>query len=580
MHVAQRSCPLSIIILGIYCFTLVLVVSCRERSTIPSQAAITALSLKRGQIITCGAPDHKLGSVEFNTSCGSEAQASFNLALQLLHSFEYDEAEKAFAAAIDKNPGCAMAYWGVAMANFHPLWTPPSELELKKGAKAITIAQSIAKKSPREADYIAAIAAFYNDWEHVDHRSRCIAFEKAMESVHANYPADNEAAIFYALALTAAADPADKQFRSQRKAGHLLEALYPNEPNHPGIIHYIIHTYDYPELAALALPAARKYAAVAPSSAHALHMPSHIFTRLGLWDECINSNLASVASAQCYAQEAGIKGHWDEELHGLDYLTYAHLQRGQNALARKQWEYLKTIKEVSPLNFKVAYAFAAIPARYLLENRQWKEAAHLPIDSATVPWHKFPWQQAIIHFARLLGAVHTNQSESAKAELAQLQGLHDRLAKEKDDYKANQVAIQLRAGEAWINVLAGKNAEALALMNQAADMEDQTEKHPVTPSEVIPARELLGDMLLQLHQPRQALEAYVASLRKHPNRFNGLYGAGVAAERAGNRKSAQSYYQQLLKVADAANSDRPELHAAKQYLTAHVSDSGVALLGK
>ncbi len=475
-----------------------------------------------------------------------------------------------------------MAYWGVAMANFHPLWTPPSELELKKGVKAITIALSIAKKTPREAAYINAIAAFYNNWEQVDHRSRCIAFEKAMESVHAKYPSDNEATIFYALALTAAADPADKQFRNQRKAGHLLEALYPNEPNHPGIIHYIIHTYDYPELAALALPAARKYAAVAPSSAHALHMPSHIFTRLGLWEECINANLASVASAQCYAQEAGIKGHWDEELHGLDYLTYAYLQRGQNALARKQWEYLKTIKEVTPLNFKVAYAFASIPARYVLENRHWKEAAHLPIDSTTVPWNKFPWQEAIIHFTRLLGAVHTSQLGPAKAELVQLQGLRDRLVNEKDGYKANQVAIQLRAGDAWVHLLAGKNAEALALMNQAADMEDQTEKHPVTPSEILPARELLGDMLLQLHRPHQALDAYMASLRKHPNRFNGLCSAGVAAEQAGLPDKAQFYYQQLLKVADAANADRPELRAARQYLTAHAhaADGNVALRGE
>ncbi|WP_198172745.1 tetratricopeptide repeat protein [Hymenobacter ginkgonis] len=498
----------------------------------------------------------------------------------MLHSFEYDEAEKAFATAIAKNPACAMAYWGVAMANFHPLWTPPSERELKKGVKALAIAQSIAQKTPREAAYIKAIAAFYTNWERVNHRSRCLAFAQAMERVHATYPADNEATIFYALALTAAADPADKQFRSQRKAGQLLAALYPNEPNHPGIIHYLIHTYDYPELAALALPAARKYAAVAPSSAHALHMPSHIFTRLGLWQECVDSNLSSVSSAQCYAQQAGIKGHWDEELHGLDYLTYAYLQRGQNVQAKKQWEYLKTIKEVSPLNFKVAYAFASIPARYSLENRRWQEAARLPLDSTTVPWNKFPWQQAILHFARLLGAVHTSQLEPAKLELAQLQGLQARLAKEKDAYKANQVAIQVRAGEAWIHVLAGENAQALTLMNQAADLEDQTEKHPVTPCEIIPARELLGDMLLQLHQPHRALEAYVASLRKHPNRFNGLLGAGMAAEQADLPERAQFYYQQLVKVADAATANRPELPAARRYLTSHVVGGSVALRGK
>ncbi|ALW87458.1 hypothetical protein AUC43_18790 [Hymenobacter sedentarius] len=555
---------------------LVLLLSCRQESSTPSQAAITALSLKRGQIITCGATDRKLGAVEFNTSCGVATQESFNLALQLLHSFEYDEAEKAFATVINKNPACAMAYWGVAMANFHPLWTPPSELELKKGVKAISIAQSIAKKSPREAAYIAAIAAYYHDWERVDHRSRCIAFEKAMELVHSKYPTDSEATIFYALALTAAADPADKQFINQRKAGRLLEALYPNEPNHPGIIHYIIHTYDYPELAVLALPAARRYAAVAPSSAHALHMPSHIFTRLGLWEECINSNLTSVASAQCYAKEAGIKGHWDEELHGMDYLVYAYLQRGQNGLAKQQLDYLKSIKEVSPLNFKVAYAFAAIPARYSLENKRWPEAASFPIDSTVVPWKDFPWQKAIIHFARVLGSVHTGQMAAATAELAQLKGIHSLLVKQKDAYKAKQVEIQLRAAEAWIHLLAGRNIEALALMNQAADLEDQTEKHPVTPSEVIPARELLGDMLLQLNQPKQALAAYSASLRKHPNRFNGLYNAGLAAERAGLPDSAALYYQQLIMVANAANSDRTELKTIRQFLTAHKFNVAVA----
>lgn len=391
--------------------------SCRETSSVQTAANIKELNLKRGEVITCGPPDKEFGSAAFETSCGGE---EFNLGIQLLHSFEYDEAEKVFSGIIDQQPDCAMAYWGVAMSNFHPLWTPPTEPELKKGAKAIAIAQAVKQKSEREAAYIAAIAAYYNDWDKADHRTRCLRFEESMAKLSAAYPNDKEAAVFYALALNAAADPADKAFSKQKKAGAILNALSPKQPNHPGIVHYLIHTYDSPELATLALPAARKYASVAPSSAHALHMPSHIFTRLGLWDECIQSNQASVSSAQCYAEAAGIKGHWDEELHGLDYLVYAHLQKGENGLAKAQWDYLATMKEVTPLNFKVAYAFAAIPARYLLENKRWKEAADLQVNYANVPWKEFQWQEAIIHFTRLMGSVHAGSMDSAKAEWRQL----------------------------------------------------------------------------------------------------------------------------------------------------------------
>jgi tetratricopeptide (TPR) repeat protein len=539
--------------------------SCRKKNTDESKAIINEMNLKRGEVITCGPPDQEFGSVTFETSCGGEVE-DFNLAMALLHSFEYDEAEKVFAKIIDNAPECAMAYWGVAMSNFHPLWTPPSALELKKGAKAIQAAQAIVQKSKREASYIDAIASFYNDWDNVDHPTRCLRFEKAMEELSAEYPNDKEAAIFYALALNAAADPADKAFSKQKKAGSILHALYPKQPDHPGIVHYIIHTYDSPELAMLALPAARKYASVAPSSAHALHMPSHIFTRLGLWNECIGSNLASVSSAQCYAKAAGIKGHWDEELHGLDYLVYAYLQKGENDLAKQEWNYLKTINEVHPVNFKVAYAFAAIPARYLLENKHWKEAANLQIHPASFPWKDFQWQKAIIHFTRLMGSVHIGNTDSAKAELKQLNLIYDRLIEQKDTYKANQVQIQIKASQAWMKFKEGKNDEALMLMKLAADMEDKTEKHPVTPSEVIPARELLADLLLQMNKPDQALEAYEANLKKHPNRFNGLCGAGLAAEKSGKLEKADAYYQQLMSMVDPANSTRPELTTIEQFL--------------
>jgi len=549
-----------------FSFFLLTLASCNGKNKTPANEAINAIALKRGEVVVCGPSDKQFGTVEFETSCTGKVKKDFNLAISLLHSFEYDEAEKVFAKIIDEEPECAMAYWGVAMCNYHPLWDPPNQPELEKGAKTIDIAQSLTQKSKRESDYIEAIALYYKDWNKVDHHTRSINFEKAMEKTYSKYPNDKEAAIFYALALDAAADPTDKSFSNQKKAGAILTALYPNEPNHPGIVHYIIHSYDYPELATLALPAARKYASIAPSSAHAQHMPSHIFERLGLWDECINSNLTSTSSAKCYAENAGIRGHWDEELHGMDYLVYAYLQKGENDQAEKQWDYLKTINEVSPVNFKVAYAFAAIPSRYVLENKLWKEAANLKVHKENFPWEKYPWQKAIIHFTRLLGSVHIGNLDSARAELKNLNTIYNTLTEQKDSYKANQVLIQIKTSEAWIRFKEGKNNEALKLMNIAANMEDNTQKHPVTPGEVLPARELLGDMLLQMNKPDQALEAYEADLKKHPNRFNGLYGAGLAAERGNNFEKTKFYYQKLTEIANSTTSNRQELEAAKLFL--------------
>jgi len=280
---------------------------------------------------------------------------------------------------------------------------------------------------------------------------------------------------------------------------------------------------------------------------------------LGLWDECIQSNLASVASARCYAETAGINGHWDEELHGLDYLVYAYLQRGDNINAKKQMDYLRSIKAVSAESFKAAYPFAAIPARFFLENKNWAAASDLQIYPEKFPWQKFPWQKGIIHFARLMGAVHTGKMDAARAELKQLHILYDTLSAQKDAYKANQVQIQIKASEAWIAFKTGYRQDALTLMQLAADMEDKTEKPPVTPGAVIPARELLGDMLMHMNEPAKALEAYEADLQKHRNRFNGLYGAGLAAERSGDMEKAGLYYRQLLTISDTANAQRNEL---------------------
>jgi tetratricopeptide (TPR) repeat protein len=557
MHISSSS-------LTFFVAVLIAISSCQEKKNIPTREMISELNLKMGEFISCAPADKQLGTVNFPISGSSDARNDFNLGAKLLHSFEYDEAEKVFAKIVQQEPGCAMAYWGVAMSNFHPLWSPPSLPELQKGARAVEIANSIKDKTKKEEDYINAVGSFYRNHEKLDHRTRCLEFEKAMEALHRKYPEDKEAAIFYALALNAAADPADKQFQRQKKAGTILNKLYPGEPDHPGIVHYIIHTYDAPELAAMALPAAKKYASIAPASPHALHMPSHIFTRLGLWDECINSNLASINSAKCYAEAAGIKGHLDEELHGMDYLVYAYLQKGENELAKKQWDYLNSMKAVHPANFKVAYAFASIPARIVLENKLWTQAASLKPPAANFSWDDYPWQNAITHFARLMGSVQTSQLKQAKMELDILKELQDKLLQQKDSYKANQVAIQMKMGEGWIRFSEGDHAAALALLTQAADMEDNTEKHPVTAGEVIPARECLANFLMETNQNEKALQAYEADLKKHPNRFNALYGAGRAAAQSGNAEKAQLYYGQLVQI--AGNTGRQELVTAKQFL--------------
>ncbi|HZV68026.1 MAG TPA: hypothetical protein VFG10_00700 [Saprospiraceae bacterium] len=548
------------------CLFLLNILACKDKSNNPTSDSINAIDLKRGDIVLCGSGENQFGNVVFETSCSDLVKTNFNLAMALLHSFEYDEAEKVFAKVIDAQNDCAMAYWGVAMANFHPLWTPPTQAELEKGAKAIAIAQSLNNKSKRESDYIDAIGVFYKDWNTTTHLSRSLKFEKAMEKLHADNPEDKEAAIFYALALDGASDPTDKTYSKQKKAGELLHTAYANEASHPGIIHYIIHSYDSPELAQQALAEARKYASIAPSSAHAQHMPSHIFTRLGLWDESITSNLQSIDAAKCYAENTGMAGHYDEEFHAMDYLVYAYLQKGQNELAKERAEELKGLDKLNVINFKEAYSFAAIPARYVLENKMWKEASTLKAYPENFPWEKFPWQNAIIHFTRLLGFVHLDNNASALDELNNLIALSDTLTKQKDNYKANQVQIQIKAGEAWILFKEGRMKEALDLMKQAAVMEEKTQKHPVTPGEVVPARELLGDMLAEMGQYEKALESYEADLKDHPNRFNGLYGAGAAAEKMHDIVKAKKYYEQLISITDPKTSKRTELDHVRKFL--------------
>lgn len=526
--------------------TGILLPACKNRNTTTQPVNVASIAgLRKGDIVTCGPAKEQFGNVAFALSATQKVKDSFNLALALLHSFEYEEAEKAFAKVIDMDPNCAMAYWGVAMSNFHPLWSPPNKTEMEKGARASEIAASLKGKNKRENEYIDAIYNFFHNWQQLDHRTRAETYEKAMEKIYTGNPNDKEAAIFYALALDATADPRDKTYAHQKKAGEILNALYPGQPDHPGIVHYIIHTYDYPELAEKALPAARKYASIAPSSAHALHMPSHIFTRLGLWKEAIQSNLASADAARCYAASLKMKEHPGSELHAMDYLVYAYLQNGQESEAKTQVDYLGTIMGSLAENFSASYATAAIPARYALELRRWKEAAELDTTIAAFNTPRYAWEKAIVHFARVLGAVHTGQLKAARADLQRLYSLQAALMSAKDDYKANQVQVQVKAAEAWISYAEGKKKAAAVLMSEAANMEDGTEKHPVTPGEVIPARELEGDLLLELGKNTEALLAYETNLRRCPNRRNSLKGAALAAARSGNKEKAAAYSKQL-----------------------------------
>ncbi len=535
--------------------------SCKNENS-ERAAQLENIGLIRGEIKLCGGME--FGVVKFSAFCNSDSREPFNLGISLLHSFEYEEAEKSFAKAIDADPDCVMAYWGVAMSNFHALWNQQGTKHLEKGSKILEIAQSL-PKTDREQDYLNAIHAFYKDWETLDLSTRKSLFETKMEELYQKYPDDTEAAIFYALALNTIANPADKTYKNQKKAGNILESLMPDQPNHPGILHYIIHTYDYPELASLALPSARRYASIAPSSAHAQHMPSHIFTRLGLWDESIQSNINSTASALCYSQSIDSTAHWDEELHGMDYLVYAYLQVGDNDKAIEQMKYLLSFKKIFPVNFKVAYSIAAIPARIALENKNWKEAANLPFPAIVSNWDDFPWEKSILNFARALGSIRSGDLVSANNELNILKTSHEKLLDAKDAYKANQVLIQIKSIEAWISYKNGASEKALTLMQEAAEMEYKTGKHPVTPSEVIPAGELLGDLLMEMGDPLKALKAYEFDLKQHPNRFNGLYGAAKAAHALNNKEKANKYFQLLINQSKKA-SDRIELREAIDYV--------------
>jgi tetratricopeptide (TPR) repeat protein len=503
----------------------------------------------------------KLGTVSFPVSCTPAAQKQFQRGVAMMHSFWYEEAERTFNEVAKADPACAMAYWGLAMSYFHPIWDGrgPNAAILKKGWEAVEKAKSLGAKTERERDYVAAIETFYKDSDKLDHRTRVLAYESAMERVYTRYPEDREAAAFYSLALlgTVAASPVDKTLARQKKAGEIAEKVFAAEPNHPGAAHYVIHSYDYPELAQKALPAARAYAKIAPDAPHALHMPSHIFTRLGLWQESIDSNIASARAAQ----KVGMVG---EQLHASDYLEYAYLQRGEDEQAKRVLDQMAANKTGLPSYFAGVYATATMPARYVIETRRWSEAAKLEVPSGS-PGGKLSWAEATVYYARALGSAHTGDVEGARQAIQKLEAARDQLTGLQESYWAGQVEIQRREAAGMLAFAQGKKDEALELLRSAADMEDASDKHPVTPGPVKPARELLGEFLLTTGKPAEALAAFESTLQRSPNRFNALYGAATAAQTAGQREKARHYFQGLIAVSDP-RSQRPELSTAKSYL--------------
>lgn len=510
----------------------------------------------------------QLGHVDFVVSCNRQAQTTFNEAVAWLHSFEYERAGAIFGEILDRDPSCAMAYWGMAQSLWHQLWaTPPSQVSLAKGADYVKRALALATTSDRETSYIQAISAFYSHVDEFDHSARALAYQKAMGELHSTHSADREATIFYALSLLATASPTDKTFENQLKAGALLEALLDSDPEHPGITHYIIHSYDYPELAEKALQSARRYADIAPASAHANHMPSHIFTRRGLWQESIATNLNAAAAGKAFARSHGIKGRWDEEIHAVSYLMYSYLQGAQDTMARDILEDTRTIKAVQPVGIKTAYPFASNPARFVLERRAWHDAAALTELPEWFPWERYPEARAITYFTRALGASRMGDPEQAKSELKMLRKLRLSLPAEASAYWHAQLEVQTNAADAWIAQAEGREKDALILMRSAADLEDSVGKLPITPGEVLPARELLADMLLEQGDAGGALEEYEAVLRTAPNRFNALFGAGSAADEMGDTVKAKSYFEVLLAQSDLSDGTRPALVHAREYLS-------------
>ena len=499
-------------------------------------------------------------SVDFRTSCAPAVRADFNRAVAFLHSFWFAQAIAAFNRVLAADPTCALAHWGIALSEWgNPFAGLRAPQQIELGRAAIVKAQATGSPTARERAYIDAAASLFTDGAAATHRERTSAYARGMEAVSRAYPDDMEARIFYALALTQTAQASDKTYAAQLAAAGILEPLFKQHPSHPGLAHYIIHAYDHPPLAAKALDAARRYAALAPAVPHALHMPSHTFTRVGLWKESIETNRKSAEAAS----KSSTPG---EELHALDYQAYAYLQIAQDQGARRVLDRALALTQGADAIAvgaagAGAFAVAAIPARYALERAAWGEAAALSVRPA-----KTPYTEAMTHFARALGAARGGNPSAAARDVERLTALRDTLTSMQDAYWSEQVDIQRRVALAWVAFAEGRKEEGVAQLKAAADAEDATDKSAVSPGPLAPARELLGYMLLDAGRGAEALAAFELTLTKEPNRFRGLYGAGRAAEAAGNRARAVALYKQLLQIAADADTDRPELQHARKFV--------------
>ena len=505
--------------------------------------------------------EEEVGAVHFSTSCQAALAGSFNRAVALLHSFQYEQARQAFADLASQDPQCAMAQWGVAMSHYHGLW---DNGDLGAGRVALKRAQQIAssnaKTTPREVDYIEALAEIYRE-DGKDTAAHAVIFEQKMGAVQAAYPQDNEAAIFHALTLSITAPKTDKTFANQRKCGEILVPLFAQQPHHPGIAHYIIHCYDNPVLAEKGLGAARVYATIAPASAHANHMPSHLFTRVGSWDESISSNIKSAelaAAAESSSQNGEAR---DQRLHAMDYLEYAYLQSGRVSQAKAVLDEMNSLPPFPGVTLTGDYALAAIPARCSIELGNWEQASNLRAREGGVPW-----AQAISWTAIGVGSARSKKLDRARQAEQKLAALRDLLAGQNNSYWSNQVEVQRREVAAWIAEQNGKSEDALKLMRSAAELEESMDKNAVTPGAVTPAREMLAELLLLEHHPKESLAEYQTVLKIAPNRFNSLYGAASAAEASGDASLASEYFRKLTQV--AVGDERPEVTAARKKLVA------------
>jgi len=504
-----------------------------------------------------------LGAVQLLGSCADDAAVHLGRGLALLHSMTYEESEEAFASATKADPECAMGYWGQAMTIVHPLWSePPSEARFERGLTLLEQARARAQ-TEREMAYVEAMVGYFQAGRGESERPNLLEYESGWRAFHEKYPQDPEGTAFYALAQLSTVDPGDKTFAKQRAAGAMAEQVLAQIPDHPGGHHYVIHSYDNPVLSELAVEVARSYGKIAPEVPHALHMPTHTFTRLGLWQESIDWNRRSADAALKHPVGEEISLHY---FHALDYLAYAYLQRAEDGRAIEVLVELEGIKPPYQAHLASAYAFAAVPARLALERHMWAAAADLePGWPAAYPWETAPAMQAITYFARALGAARSGRLEQARGDLERLGSIKEQVAAQ-SGYWGTQVEIQRLSALAWLQLAEGPADQALATMRAAAELEASTEKHPVTPGEVLPARELTADMLLELRRPEAALVEYQAALERSPRRFNSLFGAGRAAELSGDAEVATDYYEALLDVTAKADTERKRLRHAQAYL--------------